>query len=128
MTGSVLNLLGLLHKRAQRAETDHQQIVDGGPRYALLLPDLSSDFQRREDVDDGADVGEATGEATFPDGLRILAELVARHEVRDDAQPEIVEAAEKSVLPVARHVGGNGGSSGELDDRKKNEAGNKRRR
>lgn len=100
-----MHLLRFLYQCTQRAETDHQQIVDGGPRYALLLSDLASDLQRREDVDDGADVGEAASEATFPDGFGILAKLVARHEVRNNAQPEIVEAAEQSVLPLSRHFG-----------------------
>lgn len=100
-----MHLLRLLYQCTQRAETDHQQIVEGGTRDALLLSDLASDLQRREDVDDGADVGEAASEATFADGFGILAKLVARHEIGNNAQPEIVEAAEKSVLPFSSHFG-----------------------
>lgn len=103
LTRRSLHFLGLLHECTQRAKTDHQQIVEGGARYAFLLSNLAPDFERREDVDDGADVGETASEATFADGLGILAKLVARDKVGDNAQPQIVEAAEKSVLPVSRH-------------------------
>jgi len=44
----------------------------------------------------------STQEATFTKSLCILAELVAREEVRTKADAAVVEATEKTVLPI-RH-------------------------
>merc|ERR1719216_328057 len=115
-----LHFLRLLHQGAQRAAADHQQIVERGARDASLLPDLPSDLQSGHDVGNGQDVQEAAREAGLADGLSVLSELVAGHEVGDDAQPDVVEAAEGSVLPFCRHddvvdvvvvVGGGGGET-----------------
>jgi len=100
-----LHFLRLLHQGAQRAAADHQQIVERGARDASLLPDLPSDLQRSHDVGNGQDVQEAAREAGLADGLSVLSELVAGHEEGDDAQPDVVEAAEGSVLPFCRHDG-----------------------
>lgn len=75
----------LLHQRTQRAAADHEQVVEGAARDALLLPDLAADLQRRDDVGDGDDVGDTARQARLPDCLSVLAERVTRHEVGDDA-------------------------------------------
>lgn len=98
-----LDLLCFLYKGTQRAAADHQQIVEGGARDAPLLPDLAADLEGGDDVGDGDDVGYPAGDAGLADGLGVLAELVARQEVTDDAQADVVEAPEGPVLPFSRH-------------------------
>ena len=98
-----LHLLRLLHQCAQCAAADEQQIVDRGARDSALFPDLAADLQSSKYVHNGHDVSDATGHAALSNSLGVLPEGVAWYEVGDDAQPEVVEAAEESVLPVCRH-------------------------
>lgn len=98
-----LDLLGLLDQSTEWTTADEQQVIEGGAGYTPLLPDLAANLEGGDDVGDGQDVGQAAGEAGLADRLSILAELVAGHEVADDAQADVVEAAEETVLPFSRH-------------------------
>lgn len=98
-----LDFLSFLHQGTQGAAADQQQIVEGRARDATLLADFPSDFDGCHEVDDRHEVGNTASTARLTDGLRVLAESVARDEVGDNTQAKVVEATEESMLPVTRH-------------------------
>ena len=95
----LLHLLSLLHERAEVAEEDHQQVLAAPARYPRTLADFPAHAEQRHDVGQRDEVDQAAEEAGVPYGLRVLAERVARHEVGNDAQAQVVETAADAVFP-----------------------------
>lgn len=71
----------------------------------MCFSDLASDRQKRDDVGNGHEVNDAADTAGVPHGFSVLAMCVAGCKVTDEAQTDVVEAAEESMLEFT-HVAG----------------------
>ena len=79
-------------------EQDRQQVFAAPSGNARTFPNLAAHAHQGCDVGQGDEVDETAEEAGVAHGLGVLAEGVAGHEVGDDAQAHVVEAAEQTVL------------------------------
>jgi len=96
-----LNLLSFLYEGAKPAEPVQQTVRHETPLDALGVSDLLADLGTRVHADAAEERHDAIVAAALAHRLGVLARRVARHEVRDDAQPAVVEAREQPVFPVA---------------------------
>jgi len=57
----------------------------------------------KENVGDGNEHHQSAEEAVLSNSFSVLACCVARSDICHDANPEVVETAEKTVLELVRH-------------------------
>ena len=88
---------------AESAAPHAHEVLDTRALDPLLLTDLATDRDTGPQVEEWHELGEGAQDATVSDGLCVLPEDVARAEVGDDARGTVIEAAEDSVTPLARH-------------------------
>ena len=93
-----------MHDGAETATPHAQEILEARALDALLLADLPSHRDTGPDVEDRHELGKSAHHATVAHRFRVLSEHVARAEVGDYAGREVVETAENSIAPLARHV------------------------
>jgi len=104
-TGAAFQLLCFLDDGAKGTEPVHYAVIHIATLDALGLPDLAPDLGSGPDAD-GSQKGEETVEAAaLANSLGVLAGSQARHEVGDDAQAAVVEAAEQTVGPLTHDDG-----------------------
>lgn len=95
-----LHLLGLLNQCAQTTEGDGAEVADTAAWYVPGVSDLASHLQECYHVGYWHEEDGATEEARFAHCLRVLAEGVARDEVGDQTQADVVEATKETVLEL----------------------------
>jgi len=109
-----VHLHALLAQGAWRAEQVGAEVAETRPGDLAGRSHLAAYAAHAEETDAGTEEQHAAvQQAALADLLGHLAGRVARHEVGDDAQAAVVEAAEQAVLKFARH------SSCNLDGRRR---------
>jgi len=99
---AVFDFLSHLRNRTNRTTEIRRRVTKNRTINSSELSQLLS-VKSAEDEERQTEEGRhSTQETTFTKSLCILAELVARKEVRAQADAAVVEATEKSVLPI-RH-------------------------
>ena len=79
------------------------QILEARSFNPLLITDLATDGGTGPEIEQRDELGECAQEAAVANCFGVLSEDVARAEVGDDAGRAVVETAEDSVGPIARH-------------------------
>jgi len=102
--GRPFPFLGFLNEGAQSTEHDHKQIIRVGPIDSFGRSGLSADFRHRPETDATKHGEDAVLDTAFPVPLGVFPGGNTRQEVRHYAQPEVVEASEKTVGPFT-HFG-----------------------
>ena len=103
LTTRSLDFLSFLYDGAETTTPMTDQILEARSLNPLLITDLASDGHTSPQVQQRDELGECAQEAAIADCFGVLSEDVARAEVGDDAGRAVVETAEDSVAPLARH-------------------------
>ena len=102
--GQRVDLVSLLHQGTERATHDGEAVVEGAAHEIVLLPDLPSDLDPGDEVEDGHEHGQGALDARLVHLLSVLPLDVAWGQPGDDAHAAVVEAAEQAVFELGRHV------------------------
>lgn len=94
------HFLTLLDQGADGAEEVHQTVTAKSSIDAFAFPDLATDLGPGPDTDRAQDGQDPVHDAAFSDRLGIFTGREAGHEISDDAEAAVVEAAEETVLPL----------------------------
>jgi len=99
---SGLDFLSHLRNRTHRTTQKRRRVANNRSINSFEVSQLLSVKSAEDEKRQTKEGQHSTQETTFTKSLCILAELVARNEVRDQANAQVVEAPTKSVLPL-RH-------------------------
>lgn len=98
------DFLSFLDERTAVATPERQQVHDETTRNVLLSSHLATYLSSTDEVGDGNELNQSADETALADLLGDPAGRVARHDVRDDADTAVVEAAEQAMLEFVRHL------------------------
>ena len=100
-----MHLSRLLDNGTEGTKHNLEQIAQAAAANFVIIPDLPPHHNPGHQVDNGDEQRQTAHAAGFSHSFGILPERVARHEVGDDAQGQVVKAAEQAVLELfAGHV------------------------
>lgn len=97
---------GGLSEGAAVAAPHGEDVPNEAARDALLLPHLLPQTAGTDEVGQGYELDQTADEARLANLLGDLADRVAGHEVGDDADGAVVEAAAEAVLELVGHCAG----------------------
>ena len=103
-TSQTANFMCFLGQRAASTAPRHQNVVDEGRFYALLLTDLLSGLGEKVDVGEGHEEDESAHEAVIPHSFSILSRHITGHKIRKQAHSAVAEATEQTLLKLAHVV------------------------